>query len=102
MRRLYAAVGFAAIAVGLLAPPVAALPIHVPCPDCDAWPLWLQVLLTVVGVVLGLAILYLPYRLSRTAPTPGRSVLIFVGGVLALTIGLVLLARLAVLLLPVR
>lgn len=83
-----------------VAPPVAAIPIHVPCPDCDTWPLWLQVLLTVVGVVIAVAVLYLPYRLSRTARTPGRSLLILLGGIFVLTIGLVLLARLAVLVLP--
>jgi hypothetical protein len=99
MKRLIAAVAVADVTAGLLAPPVAALPIHVPCPDCAAWPLWLQVLLTVVGVVIALAILYLPYRLSRTARTPGRSLLILLGGVFVLTIGLVLLARLAVLVL---
>jgi hypothetical protein len=100
MRRLIAAVAFAAVAAGLLAAPVAALPIHVPCPDCDTWPLWLQVLLTVVGVAIAVAILYVPYRLSRRARTPGRSLLILLGGIFVLTIGLVLLARLAVLVLP--
>jgi hypothetical protein len=72
----------------------------VPCPECDAWPLWLQVLLTLVGVALGLAVLYLPYRLSRTARTPRRRAIILAGGVVFLTIGLVVLARVAVLVLP--
>jgi hypothetical protein len=100
MRRLLGAVGVATIAAGLVAPPAEAVYINVPCPECDAWPLWLQVLLTLVGVALGLAVLYLPYRLSRTARTPRRRALILVGGVVFLTIGLVVLARVAVLVLP--
>ena len=98
--RLLGAVSLATIAVGLVASPAEAVSIHVPCPECDAWPLWLQVLLTVVGVVLGLAVLYLPFRFSRTARTPRRRALILVGGIGFLTIGLVVLARVAVLVLP--
>jgi hypothetical protein len=100
MRRLLGAFGVATIAAGLVAPPAEAVFISVPCPECDTWPLWLQVLLPLVGAALGLAVLYLPYRLSRTARTPRRRALILVGGVVFLTIGLVVLARVAVLVLP--
>ena len=100
MRRLLGAFGVATIAAGLVAPPAEAVFIRVPCPECDAWPLWLQVLLALVGAALGLAVLYLPYRVSRTARTPRRRALILVGGVVFLTIGLVVLARVAVLVLP--
>ena len=65
----------AAIAAGLLAPPAEAVYINVPCPECDAWPLWLQVVLTLVGVVLGLAVLaafllYLHLTGRLVPPTP--------------------------------
>ena len=99
-RRIVAAIVLGALAAALLATPAAAVPVRVACPDCDAWPVWVQVLLTLVGVGLAVAVLYVPYRLSRSARTPRQGSLILVGGVLLLTIGLVVGARMLVLLFP--
>jgi hypothetical protein len=99
-RRILAAVVLAAIAAVSRPTPAEAIPIHVPCPACDTWPVWVQVLLTIVGVVLALAVLYVPVRLSRRARTPRRSLLILLGGWVVLTIGLVVGARVLVLLFP--
>jgi hypothetical protein len=99
-RGVIAAVVLGAIAAASGATPAEAVPIHVPCPACDTWPVWVQVLLTVVGIVVALAVLYVPVRLSRSARTPGRSLLIIVGGWVVLTIGLVVGARVLVLLFP--
>ena len=90
----------AAILTGRLATSVDAIPIHVACPGCDQWPLWVQVLLTVVGVGLAMAVLYVPYRLSQNARTPRQGALILFGGIALLTIGLVVGARLLVVMFP--
>ncbi len=100
MRRPLVAFGFAAIAAGLAATPAEAISIHVPCPECDSWPLWAQVLVPIVGVSLAMAVLYVPYRLSRRAQTPRRRALILIGGVVVLIVALVVLARLLVVLVP--
>jgi hypothetical protein len=99
-RQIGVAVVFAAITAGRVSRPVDAIPIHVACPECDQWPVWVQVLLTVVGVALAMAVLYVPYRLSQNARTPRQGALILVGGVLLLIIGLVAGARLLVVLFP--
>jgi hypothetical protein len=100
MKRLLVAAGFASIAAGLLAQPAQAIPIEVECTGCDAFPLWAQVVLSVVGVGLAVVVLYVPYRLSLRARSPRRRALIRIGGVVILTVGLVVLARVAVLVLP--
>ena len=96
MRRLLVAVAVAAIVAGLTAPPASAIYIHVNCSGCDAWPLWAQVVVPIIGVGLGYAFLYMPYRLSRRARSPRQGVLIQWGGSAFLVIGFVMLARLAV------
>ena len=96
MRRLLVAVAVAAIVAGLSAPPASAIYIPVNCSGCDAWPLWAQIVVPIVGVGLGYAFLYLPYRLSRRARSPRQRVLIQWGGSAFLVIGFVVLARLAV------
>lgn len=66
----------------------------------DDFPWWAQILLTLIGLGLAMVILYIPTRLSRRASTPRLRGLIRWGGILVLTVGLVALARLAVLVLP--
>jgi hypothetical protein len=98
--RAVAAAVVAAIAVAAVATPADAITVHVPCPECDQWPLWVQVLLTLVGVGLAMAVLYVPFRLSQTARTPRQGALILFGGIALLTIGLVVGARLLVVMFP--
>ena len=99
-RRIVGAVVVAAVAAGRVATPVNAISVHVACPECDQWPVWVQVLLTVIGLGLAVAVLYVPYRLSRMARTPRQSAIILLGGIALLTIGLVAGARLLVVLFP--
>ncbi|MGH2465477.1 MAG: hypothetical protein ACRDGI_08450 [Candidatus Limnocylindrales bacterium] len=63
------------------------------CDGCDEFPLWLQVLLPLIGIGLAMAILYLPRRLARRARTQGQATAIWLGGVTILTVGLVVLFR---------
>ena len=74
--------------------------IEVGCNGCGEFPWWLQAILTLIGLGLAMAVLYVPYRLSLRARTPRRAAVIRVGGALLLTVGLVVLARIAVLVLP--
>jgi len=81
------------IAAGPLAAHAQATVIVVNCDGCDEFPLWLQVLLPLIGIGLAMAILYLPRRLARRARTQGQATAIWLGGVTILTIGLVVLFR---------
>jgi len=74
--------------------------IEVGCNGCGEFPWWAQAILTLIGLGLAMGVLYVPYRLSRLARTPRQRAIIRIGGTLALTIGLVVLARIAVLVLP--
>lgn len=81
------------IALGPLAPHAQAAVIIVNCDGCDEFPLWLQVLLPLIGIGLAMGILYLPRRLARRARTQRQATAIWLGGVTILTIALVVLAR---------
>jgi hypothetical protein len=81
------------IAMGPLATHAQAAVIIVNCDGCDQFPLWLQVLLPVIGIGLAMGILYLPRRLARRARTQGQATAIWLGGVTVLTIAFVLLVR---------
>jgi len=74
--------------------------IEVQCNGCGDLPWWLQAILTVVGLGLAMVVLYIPYRLSLRASTPRRRAWIRIGGALLLAAGVVVLARVAVLVLP--
>jgi hypothetical protein len=81
------------VAAGPLAAHVQAAVIVVNCDGCGEFPLWLQVLLPLIGIGLAMGILYLPRRLARRARTQGQATAIWLGGVTILTIGLVVLFR---------
>ena len=77
-----------------------AFPIETQCTDCGDFPWWVQAILTLVGLGIAMVILYVPYRLSVHVSSPRWRALVRWGGILLLTVGLVALARLAVLVLP--
>jgi hypothetical protein len=76
------------------------LPVVVTCSDCGDIPWWAQAILTLVGIGIAMVILYVPYRLSRRIDNPRTRAIVRWGGVAILLIGLVALARIAVLVLP--
>jgi hypothetical protein len=98
LRPLRALAGLAAVAPGLLLGPAPPLIIEVQCNDCGDIPWWAQALLTLIGIAM--VILYIPYRLSRRIDNPRQRAIVRWGGVVILLIDLVVLARVAVLVLP--
>jgi hypothetical protein len=100
LRPLRALAGLAAVTPGLLLRPAAPLVIDVQCNDCGDIPWWAQAILTVIGIGIAMVILYVPYRLSRRISSPRTRAVVRWGGVVILLIGLVILARVAVLVLP--
>ena len=97
---LRALAGLAAVAPGLLLRPAPPLVIEVQCNDCGDIPWWAQAILTLIGIGIAMVILYIPYRLSRRIDNPRQRAIVRWGGVVILLIGLVALARVAVLVLP--
>jgi hypothetical protein len=100
LRPLRALAGLAALTPGLLLRPAPPLVIEVQCSDCGDIPWWAQAILTVIGIGIAMVILYIPYRLSRRIDNPRLRAIVRWGGVVILLIGLVALARIAVLVLP--
>ena len=90
-----------AVALGLqhAATPVHAASIHVSCPSCDDLPAWFLGLLAAVGVLLALAILWLPQRMARNIGSPRRRRILVLSGWLVLTIAFVVGVRALVLVL---
>jgi hypothetical protein len=99
-RPLRVLAGLAAVAPGLLLRPAPPLVIEVQCNDCGDIPWWAQAILTLIGIGIAMVILYIPYRLSRRIDNPRQRAIVRWGGVVILLIGLVALARVAVLVLP--
>ncbi len=69
------------------------------CSDCGDLPVWLMGLLTVVGILIAMGILWLPQRIARNIPSARTARLVVVGGWVILTIAFVLGVRALVLLL---
>ncbi len=91
--RIVGALAFAALGAVLIAVPAEAVVIEAGCVGCDGLPIWLVGLLVAAGVLLALAILWLPPRLARNVRSPRLSRLIVVGGWVMLTIAFVLAMR---------
>jgi hypothetical protein len=100
LRPLRALAGLATLGPGLLLRPAPLPVIEVQCSDCGDIPWWAQVILTLVGFGIAMVILSIPYRLSRRIDNPRQRAIVRGGGVVILLIGLVALARVAVLVLP--
>jgi hypothetical protein len=100
LQRVRALAGLAAIAPGWLLRPAPPLLVEVHCDGCGDLPWWAQVILTLIGFGIAMVILYLPFRLSRRIDNPRQRAIVRWGGVVILLIGLVALARVAVLVLP--
>jgi hypothetical protein len=97
---LLEALAVAAISVVMVAAPVQAVTIRVPCQGCDEWPIWVQGILVLAGVGLAIGVFYVPIRLARAARTERQRSFIVLGGVVLLTIALVVGARALVILFP--
>jgi hypothetical protein len=69
------------------------------CPGCGDLPAWLLGPLAAVGVLLAMAILWLPRRIARNVRSPREARLIVLAGWVILTIAFVLGVRTLVLLL---
>jgi uncharacterized BrkB/YihY/UPF0761 family membrane protein len=98
MRRLGAALVLALLA-GLWFVIPAQAAVRVSCPDCQDIPAWALGLLAAVGVLLAMAILWLPQRLARNVRSQRMGGFIILGGWIFLTIAFVLGVRALVLLL---
>ncbi len=98
-KRGIAAVVLAAVAAPLFAMPAQAASAGTSCPDCGDLPAWLMGLLAVVGVLLAMAILWLPQRIARNVRSRRKAWLIVLGGWVILTIAFVVGVRALVLVL---
>jgi uncharacterized BrkB/YihY/UPF0761 family membrane protein len=98
MKRLGPALVLALLAALCFAIPAQAA-IRVSCADCEDIPAWALGLLAVVGVLLAMAILWLPQRLARNLRSQRMGGFIILGGWIFLTIAFVLGVRALVLLL---
>lgn len=100
LRTTASGTGLAAIAPILGPRTVPGLPVVVTCTGCGDIPWWAQAILTLIGIGIAMVILYVPYRLSRRIDNPRTRAIVRWGGVAILLVGLVALARIAVLVLP--
>lgn len=91
--RIVGALAFAALGAVVIASPARAAVIDASCNGCGGLPIWLVGLLVVAGLLLAMAILWLPPRLARRVQSPRLSRLIVIGGWVILTIAFVLAVR---------
>lgn len=101
LRAIVSGLGLVAISPTLVPRTLPVMPVViVSCNDCGDIPWWAQAILTLIGIGIAMVILYVPYRLSRRIANPRTRTIVRWGGVVILLIGLVALARVAVLVLP--
>jgi hypothetical protein len=98
-RRLGAVMVLVLLTAWTLAVPARVAAVRVSCPDCQDIPAWALGLLAAVGVLLAMAILWLPQRLARNVRSQRLGGFIILGGWIFLTIAFVLGVRALVLLL---
>jgi hypothetical protein len=94
-----APLALAAIGALVSALPAQASSTGATCTDCGVLPAWLLGILAFVGVLIAMAILWLPQRMVRDVRNPRLAGLIVLGGWVILTIAFVLGIRALVLVL---
>jgi hypothetical protein len=98
-KRISAPLAIAALSAMSVAMPAQASSTGATCTDCGDLPAWLLGILAFVGVLIAMAILWLPQRMVRDVRNPRLAGLIVLGGWVILTIAFVLGVRALVLLL---